>query len=272
MKKLLLALVVMTSAASANPRALPFTYTTDTLAPGEAELEQTVDLVPLVAVDNSVGVPRQWYLASAFQTELEIGVADRLELALYFTFVPTFPDLANVAKLPDGNGIKQRVRYIFAPQGEWPIDVGVYGELAENEREIELEAKLLLQRRFDKLRVAANLWAEYEFYFAADPVTGNRQRDIVLHPTLGATYELTPRLHIGLDSWMRGEYPTNPSAPKRIFGLGPEYYLGPSVMMSFKKVWWTVAAYARVSDIKHELEPGEAYGPLWFRTMIGYDL
>lgn len=271
MKKLLFALVVMTSAASANPRALPFTYTTDTLAPGEAELEQTVDLVPLVGLSPQ-GV-RNYVLASAFQTELEIGLCDRLELALYFSWAPTFSqDLAiGVAQLPDSNGIKQRIRYIFAPQGAWPVDVGVYGELSENEHEFEFEGKLLLQRRFDKLRVAANLWAEYELYFARD-ANGDHQRDVVLHPTLGATYEVTPKLHLGIDTWMRGEYPTNPSAPARIFGLGPEYYAGPSVMMAFKKVWWTVAAYARVSDLDHHLQAGEMYGNFWFRTMVGYDL
>ncbi|MEO8548419.1 MAG: hypothetical protein ABI678_00525 [Kofleriaceae bacterium] len=270
MKKLLFALVALTSVASANPRALPFTYTTDTLAPGEAELEQTVDLVPLVGFSPQ-GF-RNYVLASAFQTELEIGVADRLELALYFTWAPTISqDLAiGVAQLPDSNGIKQRVRYIFAPQGAWPIDVGVYGELSENEHEFEIEAKLLLQKRFDKLRIAANLWAEYELYFGRGEA-GTHERDVVLHPTLGATYEVTPSFHVGVDTWMRGEYPTNPSETRN-FELGPEYYVGPSVMMAFKKVWWTVAAYARVSDLDHHLQPGEVYGNFWFRTMVGYDL
>lgn len=266
-KSSILAVFLLTGVAHANPRALPFTYTTDTLPAGQAELEQTVDLVPLRADDLSSGA-RAWYLASAFQTELEIGLCDRLELALYFTMAPAIANLTNTATLPDTNGIKQRIRYIFAPQGEWPVDVGVYGELSENEHEVEFEGKLLLQRRFDKLRVAANLWAEYELEFD----TGRIERDVVLHPTLGATYEVTPKLHLGVDSWMRGEYPTNPAPAVRTFGLGPEYYVGPSVMMSFGKVWWTVAAYARVSDVHHELQEGEVYGPVWFRTMVGYDL
>ena len=272
MKKLVLAALLASSTASANPRALPFTYTTDTLAPGQAELEQTVDLVPLRGNDPNTGKLSS-YLGSVFQTELEIGVADRLELALYFTFQPMMNTdlIQNQAKLFDSNGIKQRVRYIFADPGEWPIDVGVYGELAENDHEFEFEGKLLLQHRFDRLRVAANLWAEYELYFASD-AQGNHQRDIVINPTLGATYEIDPRFSVGLDSWLRGEYPTNPAPATRPFALGPEYYIGPSVMMSFGKVWWTVAAYARVSDVHHELQEGEVYGPVWFRTMVGYDL
>ena len=271
MKTLFLALVVMTSTSYANPRALPFTYTTDTLAPGEAEIEQTVDLIPLRAQSIDTGNVTS-YLASSFQTELEIGICDRLELALYFVMTPAQQALTNTAKLPESNGIKQRLRYILANPGEWPIDVGFYGELSESDREIELEGKLLLQKRFGKLRVAANLWAEYELYFAKDPTTGNHQRDVVINPTLGATYEVTPKFHLGLDSWLRGEYPANPAPATRTFGLGPEYYIGPAVMMNFKKVWWTVAAYVRVTDTDHDLQVAEPFGKIWFRTMVGYDL
>lgn len=272
MKKLCLLALTLSATAAANPRALPFTYTTDTLPEGHAELEQTVDLVPLVGLDPSTGRDSV-YLASAFQTELEIGLADRLELALYFTFAPTInPELvAHQTDIFTGTGMKQRIRYIFAPQGEWPVDVGVYGELSENEHEFELEGKLLLQKRFDRLRVAANLWAEYELYFGRD-ADGNHGRDVVLNPTLGATYEITPRFHLGIDSWLRGEYPTNPAPAKREFELGPEYYVGPAMMIAFDKVWWTVAAYARVTDTDHDLQPGEPFGKVWFRTMVGYDL
>lgn len=270
--KPLLFLFAAVATAHANPRALPFTYTTDTLAPGEAELEQTVDLVPLRGI-SPIGTT-DYYLASAFQTELEIGLAERLELALYFSFAPTISSdviLSGAARLPVGNGLKQRIRYTLAPQGQWPIDVGVYGELAENERELEFEGKILLQRQFGALRVAANLWAEYELYFANDGM-GNHQRDVVIHPTLGTTYEISPSVHVGVDSWLRGEYPTNPAPTHRTFGLGPHAYIGPAVMMAFKKVWWTAALYARVTDVDHVLQPGEPYGRVWFRTMVGYDL
>lgn len=264
-------LAVPAGAVHANPRALPFTYTSDTLAAGHAELEQTVDLVPLRGLSPANGEAS--YLASTFQTELEIGLTDRLELGLYLSLAPTpNPSLiGEAAKLPGGTGLKQRLRYSLAPPGEWPIDVGLYGEIAETTFEIELEAKLLLQRRFGKLRVAANLWAEYELYFERGQ-DGSHQRDLVLHPTLGATYEITPRLSVGVDSWVRGEYPTNPKPARRTFGLGPAAYVGPALMMSFGKVWWTVAAYGRVTDVNHDLAPGEPYGKLWARTMIGYDL
>jgi len=258
-----LALLIVATSAHANPRALPFTYTTDTLAAGNAELEQYVDLIPLRAISPTT-TQETTYLASAFQTELEIGLADRLELGLYATFVPMFGDqLASTALFPGvGNGLKQRLRYTF---GDLPIGLGVYGEIAENEREIELEAKVLLEQRFDRVRVAVNLSAEYELYFAG-------QREVVLNPSLGATYEITARYHVGLDGFLRAEYPMNPAPAMRTFGLGPELYVGPAVLLAFEKVWWSIGGYVRVTSPSHDLGPGEPYGRAWFRSMIGFDL
>jgi len=259
-------LLAFPATSHANPRSLPFTYTTDTLPAGKVEIEQYVDLVALRAVPPTTG-SREWYLPTSFQTEIEIGLTDRLELGLYLTFVPDPGEqYANKALFPGaGNGLKQRLRYILAEPGAWPIDVGVYGELVENERELELEGKLLLQRRFDRLRVAANISAEYELYFS-------EQREVVLNPSLGATYEVTPSFHLGIDSWLRGEYPSNPKPAKRTFGLGPQAYVGPAVMFNFGQIWWAVGAYVRVTDFSHDLQPGEPYGPIYVRSMIGYDL
>src|SRR5262245_20984290 len=123
---LALAVVAASAAAShANPRALPFTYTTDTLPKGGVETEHYVALSPLRAFSSSSSAV-QWYLASAFQTEIEIGLTDRLELGLYMTFVPDPGEqFASKALFPGtGNGLKQRLRYIFADPGTTPLDVG----------------------------------------------------------------------------------------------------------------------------------------------------
>jgi hypothetical protein len=258
-------LIAATSPAAANPRPLPFTYTTETLAPGAIELEQIGDLTPLRALSPMTAGP-VWYLGTQFQTELEIGLAERLELGLYFTYAPQFDAdrLASTAPMIDGNGFKQRLRYTLAPPGEWPVDVGVYGEIAENEREVELEGKILLAHRFGALQVAANLWAEYEIELG-------KGHDVVLDPTAGATYQIAPSVHLGVDSWMRAEYPSSAPA-NRPYGLGPIVYAGPALLIDFGKLWWSTGAYGRVTDFDHAMQPGEPYGRVWFRTMIGYAL
>jgi hypothetical protein len=53
-------------------------------------------------------------------------------------------------------------------------------------------------------------------------------------------------------------------------------------MINFGKLWWSFGAYGRVTDTSHglaqmqeDLRAGlgnEVYGPVWFRSMIGYNL
>jgi hypothetical protein len=250
--------------ASATPRPLPFTYTTETLGQGEVELEQYADLTPVRATSTATGKP-VWYGATQFQTEIEYGLAERVELAFYFTYVPSPGDAyTSTAPMPEGSGIKQRIRYVFANPGEWPIDLGLYGELVENDHEIEVEAKVLFQRRLGKLRVAANLWAEYEVYYQP-------QKDLVFNPTLGTTYEITPTFHLGAEGWMRVEFP-DPAPHPRPYSVGPFGYVGPAVLLNFGRIWWSSGVYARVTDFSHSMQPGEPFGPVWARTVVGIGL
>jgi hypothetical protein len=253
------------STANATPRPLPFTYTTETLGQNELEVEQYVDLTPVKGANPGNGNPT-WYLGSQFQTEFEYGITDRLELGLYVVYVPTPTGYANPAPMTEVTGAKERLRYVFADPGEWPIDVGVYGELVEGDTELEFEGKVLLQRRLGKLRLDANLWAEYEYEY---PTSSN---DIVLNPTAGATYEITPTVHLGVEGWMRLEIPNPAPNPRPAYGLGPTGYVGPAVLLNFGKLWWSTGIYARVNDVDHTMQPGEPYGPVWGRMVLGFEL
>jgi hypothetical protein len=264
---LVLALSARGSVAHANPRPLPFTYIYETLAEGDAELEQYGDLTPVRARDGASGAPI-WYGATQFQTEFEYGITNRLELGLYVTFVPSEPSdhVSSAPEMWEGNGLKQRLRYRFADEGVLPLDLAVYGELVENQDELELEAKIVMQKRLGDLRVVANLSGEHEFYF-------NGENEWVLTPSLGLTYQVTPLFQPGLESFLRGEIPEHSPHP-RPFGLGPHVYLGPTVMLNFGKVWWSTGAYVRVTKFDHVLVPEDspAYGKFWLRSVIGVGL
>lgn len=265
-------LAVMWSArAEATPRPLPFTYTYDTLGQGESEVEQYIDLVPVKAIDSSSGRPA-WYTATQFQTEFEHGLTDHLELGLYAAFQPSAPtNYIDTATLTEGTGFKERLRWRIAEEGDLPIDLALYGELVEYATEFEIEAKVILQKRFGKLRIAANAWAEREFYY------GVNQQDWVLNPTVGATYQVTPAFHAGVEYWMRVEFP-DPAPSPRPFSLGPNQFVGPALMFSFGHLWWSTGVYARVNDVTRTAlptnanQPPDNYGPVWARTVIGLEL
>lgn len=252
--------------ALANPRPLPFTYPHEQLATDATELEQFVDLTPVRAQDASSGAPR-WYGLIQFQTEFEHGITDRLELGLYVTYAPAPPpsDFSVADGVPnglEGNGLKQRLRYKLADTGAWPIDVALYGELSENQHELEVEAKVILQRRFGLMRIMANVTGEEEFYY-------DGHHDLVLAPTGGLTFEVTPNIQPGIEWWMRAEFPEeNPPSP-RPFALGPHQYVGPALMVQMGPFWWTNGVYLRLNELDHRLAPGESFGNVWFRTVLG---
>jgi hypothetical protein len=253
---------LFTGEAHATPRPLPFTYQAETLPRGSMEVEQFVDLVPVRVINNNLGGP-QWYLATEFQTEFEIGVTDRLELGLYVAFVPrpSADIYGSVPVMEFGNGVRQRVRYHLADPETWPVDMSLYGEVSETDTEIELEGKVILQRRVGPVRFITNLWVEHEFYLSG-------VREWVLDPTVGVTAELSPRYHIGAESWMRAEDQVAGTGP-RGWVVKPHVYVGPAFLMNFNKLWWSTGLYWQVTDVDQTLQPGNPYGHYWARTIVG---
>lgn len=247
-------------AASANPRPLPFTYPHEQLVTGATELEQFVDFTTAKATDSTSGRDAQYGMFQ-FQTEFEHGITDRLELGLYVMYAPAPPsDFTNTPRPLEGNGMKQRLRFKLADTGVWPIDVAVYGELVENERELELEGKLILQRRLGIARIMANVTAEQEFYY-------NGEHDFVFDPSAGVTFEATPVVQPGVEWWMRAEFPEDS-------GRGSpdaQHYVGPALLLQMGSLWWTNGFYARVSHWDdNSVAPHQGFGKLWIRSVIGY--
>jgi hypothetical protein len=248
--------------ARANPRPLPYSYPYETLPAEEAELEQYVDLTPVRIVDpeDATGNSRIWDQQYRLQTEFEYGITDRLELGLYLV-------LANEAGGPLAfDGIKQRLRLRLADEGALPLDIGLYGEIAEFHDELEFEEKLILSKRFGTLRLMTNLWFEesLEHYEGAPEAT--------FHPTLGITDQITPVFHVGLEYWGQTKFENESSDPVKHFNDGFHHYVGPAVSLQFGKLWWSTGAYLRLDEMKRTTEVGDQFGHAWVRTVIALSL
>ncbi len=261
-------LLLAHATAFATPRPLPFTYNYETLGEGELEVEQYADLTPVkvqtpTSTENGVTVP-----LSQFQTEFEYGITNHLELGLYVTLVPPPPDFvaqgSTLPALTEGNGVKERLRLRLFDEGVLPIDIGLYGELTENEREFEIEAKIILQKRFGNLRLAANVVGEHEWYYAST------QQDWVFDPSAGATYQVTPVFQPGIESWMWSEFTNLPLPNGTPFNDKPNVYVGPAILLDFGKFWWSTGAYLRVTNFDHVMVPGvDSFGLVYFRMILG---
>jgi hypothetical protein len=250
-------LALLPSAAFATPHLLPYTYSYATSPPGEFEVEQYVDVTPVPAFDQQA--EQLLTMRAVLTTELEYGLTDRIELGLYF-------QLSNNPGGGSGDwplffdGLKERARLRLAEPGEWPVDVSLYLEVAELSTEVELEAKVNLERRFGPVVALANLWAEREWYYRG-------AAEWVFNPTGGLSWELSPAIHVGLEYWMRWEFggPANSAQPAR-------HFLGPALLLQSKKVWLAIAPYLRLDGWNTAPRIGDLYGRVYVRAIVGAEL
>ncbi len=260
--------LTLSAVAAANPHPLPFSYPYQTLAKGKIEIEEIADLIPMRVSRERLDGTRDAITAvrSELQTELEIGITDRLELGLYFDFKQGAS--AETPAMRFG-GIKQRLRYRFAEEGDLPVDLGVYFELAEYYNEVEIEEKVFLSRRFGYLTAVCNLWVEQEYYFQ------DQQWKLIYHPTVGGVYELSPNFMLGLEYWAHGRFDkgeSGDSATGQDDGqslTGGRHYLGPTVLLQLGEAWWSTGVYARLDHLGDATKVDDPYGKVWIRTMVG---
>ena len=258
--------LVVSLSASANPRPLPFTYQYETLPKGEVEVEQFVDVAPLYAWDSehhSVLEP-----AYTLTTEVEYGLTDRLELGLYMV-MKNDPAGAGADAPLYFDGLKQRLRYRIGREGQLPVELALYFEVAELHDEIELEEKIIVQKRFGQLKAIANLWVEQGFERGGEVA-------FYLKPTVGLVYELNENATIGAEYWMNAEYTLaepegeeEEASAQDEWNHAPHHFIGPAVSLRWEKLWWTTGVYGRLDDFDRVIRPGDKFGRAWVRTAIG---
>ena len=241
-------LTLLASLSSANPRPLPFTYPYESLPQSGVELEQFVDLAPVVSL--TADGEREWSARYQLITEVEYGITDRLELGLYFV-AATEPGEAPLVF----DGIKQRLRYRFGDAGQFPVDVAIYGEISEKHDEIELEVKLNLQRRLGPARLMVNLSGERAFDYKGGG-------EWVLNPSAGVAVELSAHVSVGLEYWMDWT----------LDGSDPKQYLGPTLSLQWKSLWVSAAPYLRLDNLGREQGYNDKYGRVWVRMVLGINL
>ena len=259
-----LALTLLASRALAGESPFGYVYTTDTHPKGKREVEQWIT--------QRHGQSRGDYDAWQFRTELEYGVRDDLQTALYLNYdrVDAFhnkPDdtTGPGAFVPDevNPGARYRSTFFESVSNEWiyrvlspykdPIGLALYIEPSYGSKKRELEGKIILQKNFldDRLVWAANLTAARE----KEKFHGEWERESELELTSGLAYQFAPHWHGGFEyRHHRGhEYAAN--------------FLGPSFHYADKS-WWVTATFlsqlgnakAYTDDAREDIIGGRFYG------------
>jgi hypothetical protein len=244
----------------ADPHPLPFSYPYATLPRGLSEVEQYIDLTPLRSLDADGTTPTT--LGSVLITELEYGLTDKLEVGFYMQFF-TDPAGDGAGAPLKFDGVKQRLRYRLADAGVWPVNVALYGEIAEFSDEIELEAKILLEKRIGRWQLLANLWGERAYTFVGPNEWG-------VNPTGGASYEIVPAFHLGIEYWMHGRLGVDQAL--KDFNTNFHHYVGPAFLLQSARIWFAVAPYVRLDAWNRAGQAGDEFGRFWIRAIVGIPL
>ena len=233
------ALLAMTiaPAARADRRTMIRAYEYMTQPQGNLELE----------IWNDVDAPKEGgfdQAATLHRVELEYGVTDNWDFALYHVF----------AQQPGASlkfdSWRLETRYRLFEKNVLPLDVELY---LEGERPAdftapwEIEEKLILEKDFGRFALVANFVAAQKIMHLYD---GH-----AWEVDAGARYELVPQLRLGAEFW---------TIQDTVAGVTTgSYYAGPSISFATSKLWLQVGAGFGLGDTS---------GATFARSVIGLNL
>ncbi|OGW34623.1 MAG: hypothetical protein A2010_17570 [Nitrospirae bacterium GWD2_57_9] len=194
-------------AAAADQRSYVWTYEYLTLSKDHAELEyyQTA-----VTKDRQSDNSSDWQQ----QLELEYGLTDHLDAALYQVFDQKENDKMKYS------GYKFRLRYRIAEKDVLPLDVLLYVEHQEKvDGKNVFEGKLILAKDIGKVNFAYN--QIYKNTYASGDSADHEY-------AAGVSYEVTPAVRVGVES--KGNYRTD------------KYSAGPTIAWIGGRIWANLGA------------------------------
>jgi hypothetical protein len=195
-------------AAQAAQRNFVWTEEYGTLAKGNAEVELWNTAV---TADIQTRNASDW----TQQVELEYGVTDRFNAALYQVYEQA-ADSPSVTYL----GYKVELKYRIAEKDQLPVDVLLYAEdeHLNDEDGPRFEGKIILAKELDRVGLAYN--QIYERRYAS----GKEEHEYAA----GVNYEIVPSLRFGVES--KGSYSEN------------QYAAGPTLAWVGNRIWADIGA------------------------------
>jgi len=237
MKKLTLSTLFLALPAMcgfAGVRHFTFLYEAPTSPPGSIELENTFT----------------WKHGSGWndvfiREELEIGITDRFQLGIY----PLDWSHHTDEGFQYNGGAVELIYNLSNPVVD-PVGISLYQELSVARQHFESESKLIAQKNFGRwiLDYNATLEAGWE-------EQGLKKQNGELQQALGASYEISPRLSVGVEFLHEFVFPDWRDEITNVFA-------GPNV--SYRRQQWFVTASALAQATNTSDEPD-----LQLRTIFG---
>ena len=179
--------------------------------------------------------------------ELEYGVTDHWDLALYHVFQQQSGEAAVPFHL---DSWRLETRYRLAEKGEWPVDVMLYleGERpADLKDPFELEEKIIVARDVGRFGLVLNLVGEQKI------LRGDLGR--TWEGDLGLRYEIVPQLRVAAEVWTIQAVTSQQTVHS--------YFAGPSLSVATERVWLQFGVGVGLGSTPETFQ---------FRSVLGFNL
>jgi hypothetical protein len=229
---ILLLSILPTISALGGVRHFTFLYEANTSAPGSLELENWVTW------QRATGPSRLDQVD--FRHEFEYGVTDKFQASIYLVDWRYQNDREHSGFAYSDTAIE--LIYNLTNPVVDPFGLSIYGELRAGDRLLELESKLIAQKNIGPFILAYN--ATLESVWEGNDLT---QREGEFSQAVGASYEVSPRISVGLEllhEFVFQEWHDE----EKIRNL----FVGPNV--SYRRGNWfvTITALAQATDTEDE--------------------
>lgn len=227
---LILALTV--SSLYSNERKFSYTYQSGVLGKGNKELE--------IWTTARIGKDIPYFAATDHRMEFEWGISNRLQTAFYINFRNTSQDNGSGMTTEfDFKGISSEWKYQFSSPGRNAIGFALYGEAGLNTDEVELEAKLIFDKKIKKNTFALNLVFENEWELAAH----KPESEMVLEGDFGWCYDISNSFSAGIEVRNHNEFVEGEWEHSALFA-------GPVISVSQPSWWLTLTVLPQITALK----------------------
>lgn len=259
--------ILFVSESKASEGLFSYTYVSETTPSGEWEYEQKHFL--------RMGKARGDYTAFDLRNELEYGITDKLQGALYlnssYNNTRDQYDPDDVSKdLPSRNefnvnGVSLEFMYrvvspftdgfglAFSLEPEMSLRDHMTGE---DKIERSVETRLILQKDFleDQLITAFNLMVEPEW----EKEDGFTKKELWVQLSAGAIYRIYPKWFLGIELRNHMEFVDMNLANQE----HSAYFAGPVLHYGSESYWWTVTFLPQVAGWPRNLGTGSSGAPI----------
>jgi hypothetical protein len=235
----------------AQDRIFTYTYQSNTLAPGQKELE----------IWTTLRTGREGYYRSLDNRfEFEVGIAKNLQTAFYLNSSQTAQEVRFLdTQANEIISIEQSTGWSFS--NEWKLKLSdpvgnvigsaLYGEFTIAPTETELEFKLILDKKTGPFFHALNLESEFEFETEIEEEDGRQEVETEEKTKFKLVYGLARNLgqhwHVGLESFLKAGQVKEPMDYMVLFA-------GPGFSYSKGSFWLNLTVMPQVAGLLHPTE------------------